>query len=809
MTNHWIDIKNADVILVMGANPAENHPVSFKWIQEAIDKRGAKLLCVDPRFTRTAASADVYAPIRSGSDIAFLGGMIKYIVDNNKQHTDYVAHYTNASFLVNKDFKMPGDLDGLFSGFNKKTGKYNRKAWAFQTDSNGVIKKDLTLKNPNSVFQLLKKHYSRYNTKLVSKITGTPVDKLNEIYEIYSASGQADKVGTELYAMGWTQHTVGTQNIRTMAMIQLLLGNIGRAGGGVNALRGESNVQGATDHAILFHILPGYLPVPSADCQDLSTYMEKKTPKSVEPGAPNWWGNRPKYIASYLKAVYGKNATPGNDLAYSLHPKLDPGVNYSWLTMMDKMFDGHFKGFFAWGQNPACCTSNAGKTRKALEQLDWMVTVNLFDNETSSFWRGPGVDPAKVDTEVFLLPAAVSYEKEGSITNSGRWAQWRYKAIEPLGESMADSDILNELFYAIKTRYDKEGGAFPEQFTNMAWDYGFKDATGKVRKVDTHLVAKEINGYFWKDGKPTGGLVPSFGKLKADGTTSSGNWLYAASYTDKGNMMARTGQSDPTGLGLFPQWSWCWPVNRRILYNRASVDINGKPWDDTRAVIYWNGSKWIGDVPDGGWKPMAQKGGKLPFIMKPHGVASIFGSGLKDGPFPEHYEPLECPIPSNLMSPQRVNPAAKMWFKDGKGKKEDAYASCDARYPLIGTTYRVTEHWQTGVMTRNTPWLLELQPQLFVELSKELAKLRNITNGEKVRVVSARGEVKAVAIVTSRFKPFDVADTIVHQIGLPWCYGWTTENAGDSANLLTPTVGDANTMIPETKAFMVNILKGA
>ncbi len=457
MTNHWIDIKNADVILVMGANPAENHPVSFHWIMEAREKRGAKLIVVDPRFTRTAARADFYTSLRSGSDIAFLGGMIKYILDNDLCHTDYVVHYTNASFLVNDDFRMPGELEGVFSGYDEENRTYDKSAWAFQTDEKGVVRKDPTLKHPRSVFQLLRKHYDRYDMETVSRVTGTPVADLETVYELFGATGAADKAGTELYAMGWTQHTTGTQNIRAMAIIQLLLGNVGCAGGGINALRGESNVQGSTDHALLFHVLPGYLPMPSADLPTRADYDRRHTPKTVEPGAPNWWGNRPKYLASYLKAAYGAAATPDNDLAYGYLPKIDPGENYSWLKMVDRMDDAGFAGFFAWGQNPACCTSNAGKMRKALAKLDWLVTVNLFDNETSSFWRGPGVNPEEVDTEVFFLPCAVSYEKEGSITNSGRWAQWRYECVAPRGDALPDAEIINRLFYAIGTKMEQKG----------------------------------------------------------------------------------------------------------------------------------------------------------------------------------------------------------------------------------------------------------------------------------------------------------------------------------------------------------------
>ena len=834
MTNHWIDIKNADVILIMGSNAAENHPISFKWVQEAKD-RGATLISVDPRFTRTSARADIYAPLRSGSDIAFLGGMINYILQNDLVHRDYVRLYTNGTFLLNKDFRMPGELDGVFSGYDAEKRRYDKTAWAFQTDAAGAAKQDPTLQDPLCVFQLLKKHYARYDLDTVSSITGTTTEDLRKVYETYGATGRADKVATIMYAMGWTQHTVGTQNIRAMSIIQLLLGNIGRAGGGVNALRGESNVQGSTDHCLLFHILPGYLGTPSASLETLAKYLEVKTPKTKESRSANWWQNYPKYMVSLLKAFYGPAATKDNEFGYQWLPKLDDGQNASWLIIFNDMLKGAYKGFFAWGQNPACSGSNAGKVRKALEKLDWMVNVNLFDNETGSFWRGPGVNPADVQTEVFFLPCAASVEKEGSITNSGRWAQWRYKAVEPPGQAWPDAEIMNELQHRVRVLYEKEGGVFPDPVLNISWDYGPKDSSGKVKRIDTHVVAREINGSWTEDKEikdaktgavksyAKGAQVASFAFLQADGSTASGNWLYCNSYTDadpaKGNKMARRTASDPAvdRIGLNLEWSWCWPVNRRIIYNRASVDARGRPWDPERAVIAWNGEKWVGDVPDGGWPPLEKEDGTpnpaamKAFIMKPAEVAHIFATGLADGPFPEHFEPLECPIQENPMSKtHRVNPTSKLFFVEGEGNTEDVFLSCDTRYPFVATTYRVTEHWQTGVMTRHTPWLLEAVPQNFLELSEELAIEKGIRPGDKVKVSSARGEVFARAVVTKRFRPFKIMGATVHQVGMPWCFGWQYPEDGsgfDSSNLLTPTIGDANTMIPETKAFMVNVEK--
>ncbi|MDH5202498.1 MAG: formate dehydrogenase-N subunit alpha, partial [Nitrospirota bacterium] len=729
--------------------------------------------------------------LRSGTDIAFLGGMIKYILDNKLYDEFYVKNYTNASFIVNPKYSFD---DGLFSGYNPQKRSYDKSTWALEKDEKGIPKQDLTLQNERCVFQLLKKHYSRYTLEKVTAITGTPQADLEKVYKTYGSTGAPGKAGTELYAMGWTQHTVGVQNIRAMAMIQLLLGNMGIAGGGVNALRGESNVQGSTDHALLFHIIPAYMPTPRAKWATLADY-NKTTPSTKDPRSANWWKNRPKYIVSLLKSMYGDKATKENDFGYSWMPKLDDTQNASWLMLFDEMYKGTFTGFFAWGMNPACSSANAGKVRQAMAKLDWMVNVNVFDSETGSFWKGPGMNPKKIKTEVFQLPCAAFMEKEGSITNSGRWSQWRYKAANPPGDAKPDGDIMYELFKKVQALYKKDKKAvFPDPILNLKWDYETKG------HFDIHKVAKEINGYDLTTGK----LVANFTKLKDDGTTSCGNWLFSGSYTEAGNMAARRKKTDPTGLGLYPEWAWTWPVNRRIIYNRASVDLDGNPRDPKRPLLKWDAAnkKWVGDVPDGGWPPMGTNG-FYPFIMKPDGVAHIFGPGLADGPFPEHYEPLECPIEKNIMSNQRINPAIKI-FKGGP----DTFATCDPRYPFVCSTYRVTEHWQTGVLTRWLPWLIEAEPQLFCEMSVELAKLKGIENGSRVLVETSRGKVEAVAIVTPRLKPFNIAGQTIHQIGVPWHFGWLhPKDGGDSANLLTPTVGDPNTMIPESKAFMANVTK--
>jgi len=822
MTNHWIDFQNSDCILIMGSNPASNHPVSFKWITKAMEK-GATLICVDPRFTQSAAKAHIYAPLRSGTDIAFLGGMIKYILDHHLIQEAYVKNYTNAGFLVNPAFKLPGDNGGVFSGLKGEV--YEKATWAYQTDAEGRIKRDNALQDPDCVYQLLKKHYSRYTPEMVSRITGTPQDKLLEVYKAYSKTGRPDKAGNILYAMGWTQHTVGTQNIRAMSIIQELLGNMGIAGGGVQALRGESNVQGSTDHGLLFHILPGYLGVPRASDTTLAIYNDKRMPKTQEPNSLNWWKNYPKYSTSLLRSLYGTNATL--EESYSYLPKLDDGIDYSWLSLFDQMYKGKFSGFFAWGMNPAVSGANIFKVRKALTQLDWLINVNLFENETGDFWRGPGMDSKKIKTEVFMLPCAVSFEKEGSVTNSGRLMQWRNKAVNPPGEARPDAEIITDLYFRIKELYEKEGGPLKEAITRLTWNYGNSITDGRLVHVDIHAVAKEINGYFltdkidqaskreFKKGDP----VPAFAFLQEDGSTSSGCWIYCNSYAEKGNLAARRGTKDPSGIGLYSEWAWSWPVNRRIIYNGASVDPKGNPWDSKRPVITWDGTKWIGDVPDGVGNPGS---GRPPFIMKPDGVASIFGPGLSDGPFPEHYEPLESPLAQNVMSPQMINPVIKRWDKPGVGTDMDTARSSDPMFPIVCTTMRVSEHWQSGVMTRWQPWLVEVQPSLFIEISVELAGERGIKNGDPIFIKSARGQATAIAMVTARLKPFTIDGKVVHQVALPWHFGWVTSSiraysakdkkpelftTGDSANRLTPNIGDANTMIPESKAFMVNIFR--
>lgn len=800
MTNHWIDIKNADVVLIIGSNAAEHHPVSFKWIMRAKDN-GAALIHVDPKFSRTSARCDYHVPLRSGTDIAFLGGMVNYILESNSYFHDYVVNYTNASFIVGKgyDFK-----DGLFSGYDAKARKYDQSKWGFEKGPDGAPLRDATLKHERCVFNLMKKHYSRYTLKNVSDITGVSEENLLKVYKQFCATGKPDKAGTILYALGWTQHTVGVQNIRCSTLVQLLLGNIGVAGGGINALRGEPNVQGSTDHALLYHVLPGYIGLPLAPWQTLAQFNKANTPVTKIPNSANWWGNRPKYFASLLKGWYGEEAKPENDFCYGLLPKGEPGADYSYMYVMDKMYQGKIKGGFVFGVNPMNSFPNTNKMRKALDNLDWMVCAELHNSETTDNWHRPGVDPKKMKTEVFLLPSAHRVEKAGTISNSGRWLLWFDKAVEPADEARNFADMFVPLINKLRELYKAEGGKLPEALLKMNWP----------EKYDPEEWTRRINGFFWADTKignrlyKKGDLVPAFGNLQADGSTSSLNWLYTGSYTeDEGNKSKRR---DPTqtpmqaAIGLYPNWSWCWPVNRRILYNRASVDLNGKPYNPKKAVIEWDGKKWVGDVPDGPWAPQADtKNGKLAYIMTTDGYAQLYGPGRLDGPFPEHYEPAETPVAQHPFSKQLSSPVYKFHTSD----MDKLAKAADPKYPIVLTTYSMTEHWCGGGETRNVPNLLEAEPQLYVEMSPELAKEKGIASGDGVIVESARGRVEAIAMVTVRIRPFKVMGKTVHLIGMPFAYGWTTPKCGDSTNRLTIVACDPNTTIPEAKACCVNIRK--
>jgi formate dehydrogenase-N alpha subunit len=796
MTNHWVDMLNADVVLIMGGNPAEDHPIAMNWLRRA-KERGTYILHVDPRFNRTSSIADVFAKLRSGTDIAFVGGMIHYAIENNRIHEEYVREYTNASWIVGDDYSF---ADGLFAGFDPKEKRYDRARWAFAMDGKGQPRRDPTLKHPRCVFQLLKQHFARYDADAVCRITGTPKENYLRVCDLYTSTFAPDRAGTWLYAMGTAQHSHGTQNIRSYAILQLLLGNIGIAGGGVNAMRGESNVQGSTDQGLNYDGLPGYLRLPVERDTDLKTYLSRVTPISYDPAnSANWLQNTPKYVVSLLKAWWGEQAASENEFAFDYLPKLGAGFQgqgYAFLALTHAMLAGEVKGLFCFGQNPAVGGANARLIRAGLDKLDWMVVADLFEHETASFWKRPGADPVKIPTEVFVLPACSGVEKEGSIVNSGRWVQWRNQAIKPIADCRPDLDIVDGLVKAMKRAYEKDG-VFPEPIRHLAWDYG--------DHPDPHRVARELNGRFLvdvteKDGKgfAAGKQVPGFAQLRDDGSTMCGNWIYCGGYTDEGNMAARRDTTDaPNGIGLSPKWAWTWPMNRRILYNRASVNRKGEPFNPRKWVIRWDAEKkiWEGDVADGGMPP----GETNPFIMLASGVGQLYSPDLVDGPFPEHYEPVESPV-KNPFSKIQSSPCAQVW----QSTEFDRYGTPDV-FPIVATTYRVSEHWQTGAMSRNMPWLVGLVPDAFVEIGTDLARREGIKNGDRVIVSSARGSVEVYALVTDRFQPFFIEGQMVDEIGLPWHWGYAGMVPGDIVNDLTASVGDPNSYIPESKVFLCNL----
>ena len=802
MTNHWNDYQHSDVFMNIGGNTAENHPISMKWIEKARHTKGAKLIAVDPRVSRTAAVADVYVQIRPGTNTAYLGGLIHYILENDLYQKDYVHNYTNASYLVNEGFAFDEET-GLFSGaFDdpvRSATSYDQATWQYQRDAQGNVLKDPTFRNPNCVLQLMKKHFRKYTIASIASITGADPEALRESYALFAGTGQPGKAGNILYAMGITQFTHGAQNVRSIAIVQLLLGNMGIAGGGVNAQRGQSNVQGATDMAQLYHIIPGYHPTPQQGGHPtLADYLQKTTPPS------GWWTNRPKYIVSLLKAFYGENATRDNEFGYQWMPKLD-GLDRSHIPMYKAMSEGVVEGLFCWADNPAVSGPSAGDKRNYQKNLKWLVSVDLFENETASFWHAPGMNPAEIDTEVFILPAAAGYEREGSKANSGRWIQWGWKAQDPPGEARSDLWVVNELFKKLQALYATQGGRVPEPITKMFWDYD-----GPGGEIDIVKVCKDVNGYRVADGS----LVTNFVGLKDDGSTACGNWLYSGYYNNYDKPATKNRVKEKEGIGSHLGWSFAWPLNRRIVYNRASADPSGKPYNPKVPVIWWSAAenRWVGnDVPDipGSWS--LEQSTANPFIMLPEGVGRLHCiNALRDGSFPAHYEPAESLVPNLLYPKATYNPASQRFYKNHTVETEEERA----RYPYVITTYRLTEHYQTGIQTRNVPWLNELMPELFIELSVELAAELGIRNGDDVIIESKRlfknGKqqgITAKACVTNRIPPVTVQGRKTHIVGMPFHWGFKGMSTGAITNDLSPSVGDPNTTIPEYKAFLCNVRK--
>ncbi len=809
MTNHWVDIKNADVILIMGGNAAEAHPCGFKWVTEAKAHNNAHFMVVDPRFNRSASVADFYAPIRSGSDIVFLGAIINYLLTNDKIHHEYVLNYTDFSFIVREDFKF---TEGIFSGYDEEKRTYDKSSWEYELGEDGYVRTDPTLKHPRCVYQLMKAHYASYTPEQVERVCGTPKDKFLHVAEQFASTAVPGRAATIMYALGWTQHSIGAQILRCAAMVQLLCGNIGVAGGGMNALRGHSNIQGLTDLGLLSASLPGYLSLPRESEQSYSEYITKRTQKPLRKGQTSYWQNYPKFHVSLMKSWYGDKATAENNWNFDYLPKLDR--DYDMLQIFDLMNKGQVNGYLAQGFNPIAALSNSGRVRDGLSKLKFLVVMDPLATETSEFWRNFGefndVDTASIKTEVFRLPTTCFAEEDGAVVSSSRVLQWHWKAAEPPGEAHTDIFIMSNLHLRMKALYEKEGGVFPSPILDLHWgDYA------DPYHPTAEEVAREYNGKALKDvfdpKDPTklvrkaGQQVAGFAELRDDGSTASGCWIWAGSWTEAGNQMGRRDNSDPTGIGNTLNWAWAWPANRRVLYNRASCDVSGKPFNPLRKLVEWNGSGWVGaDVPDFGLTS-APAAGAGPFIMNPEGVARFFARGrMSEGPFPTHYEPFDTPLGYNPM--YRNNPKAtsspsarvfpEIWETFGKPDE----------FPHVGTTYRLTEHFH--YWTKHALVNAITQPEQFVEIGEALAAEIGIKAGDRVKVSSKRGYIKAVAVVTKRLRALKIDGKTIHHVGIPIHWGFKgVTKPGFLANTLTPFVGDGNTNTPEFKTFLVKVEK--
>lgn len=877
MTAGIMDIKNSDAVLVAGCNPAATCPASISWINKA-RKNGAKLIVLDPRYTRTAAVSDLHIELRSGTDLVFLGALINYTIANKLYNEEYIRYYTNSLAVINKDFKGPDELDGYFSGFDFHGGYYDIKTWEFETEEKksdhesvakkGFIKYASGLDEPHTVFSHLKKHFSRYRPEMVEKICGVPEEKFLEAAKIFCSTGSRDRAGSILCGTGQSQHSTGTQNIRAIAILQLLLGNTGNLGGGIISISGCSNSQGAGDMGLFFNKLPGYMELPSHKEVDFSSYSASYPFNFTGRGEP-------LFFEALMKAWFGDSAGEYNDFAYDYLPKYSKDC--SLMEVFKDMAEEKIKGLICMGQNPAVSNPDTSFTLKALSNLKWLVVMDLFDTETSSFWQSPEMDPKSINTEIFLLPVANAMERSGSLVSTGRLIQWQPAVATAPGEGKEEIWILDSLVKELKSLY----GNLPERYeinrsninklkdrisgkllkeleklenktfsreillnileesgfnkgesfltldssdlirsedrplVNLVWDYG--------DPPDVELVAREINGYALQnilDEKgelliKKGDLIDGFYSIiKAENPEdiACGNWLYSGYFAPAddgtGSIMPavkRRGQSDPWKLAIYPYWGFTWPGNSHILYNRASSRPDGKPWSEKKALVWWDETlkKWDGyDKPDflfsGLFGNSPDKSG--PFVINPDGKGMIFvPSGLNSGPFPEYYEPYCSPI-KNVLSSLNKSPVIRNWY--GEPLDENIYE----KFPIICTTFRFSEHWQSGTVTRNFPWLLEAQPELLVEISKELAMEKGIKQGDSVTVRSNRGEIKAFAHVTGRLKPLSIDGKKIHQIALPWHYGWAGNAGGEVTNKLTSFIGDGTSGVPEYKIFQVDLI---
>jgi formate dehydrogenase major subunit len=839
------DLQNSDCIVIQGSNMAECHPVGFQWVMEA-KARGATFIHVDPRFTRTSALADVHVPLRAGSDIAFLGGIINYVLTNEAYFREYVVAYTNAPFILRDDFRDTEDLDGLFSGFDPESHTYDTTSWEYEgtevqasagerdaqysvrtrTSAHGEshgsgganvdanAKRDDTLQHPRCVFQVLRRHFSRYTPEMVEQICGVPQDLFTNVCETITANSGRDRTTAFAYAVGWTQHTVAVQYIRAAAILQTLLGNIGRPGGGILALRGHASIQGSTDIPTLFNILPGYIPMPHAHAHESFDDFIR-----AEAATKGYWGNARAYTVSLLKAWWGDRATVDNDFCFDHLPRLTG--SHSTYDTVQAQLDGTCRGYFVLGENPAVGSADAKLQRLGMANLDWLVVRDFSLIETATWWKdGPEIESGELSTEsiateIFFMPAAAHTEKDGSFTNTQRLLQWHHKAVDPAGDARSELWFMYHLGKRIRAKLAGSTDEMDRPILELTWDY---PTAGDTAEPDAEAVLREINGWNAK-----GEALNAYTELKDDGSTACGCWIYCGVYAGEKNHAAMRKPGDEQSW-VAPDWGWSWPANRRILYNRASADPDGRPWSDRKALVWWDGeqNKWVGhDVPDFNvttrpdHRPAADAtgpealGGSDPFIMQADGKAWLFApAGLTDGPLPAHYEPQESPI-SNLLYRQERNPARHVTTSSRHNRYQPSDGEAGSSvFPFVATTYRLTEHHTAGGMSRWLPYLSELQPEMFCEVSPELAEQRRLVHGEWATIVTARAAIEARVMVTRRLAPLKVDGRVVHQVGLPYHWGYAGCVTGDAANELSHLALDSNVHIQEVKAFACDIRPG-
>jgi formate dehydrogenase major subunit len=832
------DLQNSDLIVLEGSNMAEAHPVAFQWVVEA-KARGATVIHVDPHYSRTSALADMFVPVRAGTDIAFLGGIINHVLSTESDFREYVLAYTNAPTIIREEFQDAG-ADGLFSGFDPDQPGYDPVSWQYENafmaaaagqrdqegnaaaeppgssdgeQDRGTPVLDLTLEHPRCVWQILKRHYAGYTPEMVEQVCGVPPDVFAKVCDLFVANSGRERTTAFVHGVGWTQHTIGSQYIRAASILQLLLGNIGRPGGGVMAMRGHASIQGSSDIPTLFDTLPGYIPMPHAHAhKDLEDFIAGNAPDK------GFWGNMRAYTVSLLKAWWGEAAAEENEYRFDYLPRLT-GSHSTYDTVMAQIA-GTVKGYILYGQNPAVGSANSRMQRLGMSKLEWLVVRDFSLIESATWWKdGPEIESGEMrtedlPTEVFFFPAAAHTEKDGTFTNTQRMVQWHHKAQEPVADQRSDLWFTYQLGQRIRERLAKSDAEMDRPVLDLTWDY---PTEGPYDDPDAEAVLAEISGW-----DAEGKLLSAYTELKADGSTSSGCWIYCGAYADGVNQTKRRKpghEQNWTG----GEWAWAWPANRRILYNRASADPQGRPWSERKALVWWDADqgKWTGhDVPDfeadkppdyrppPGARGPAAIAGDDPFIMQADGRGWLYApAGVSEGPMPTHYEPQDSPVRNRLHRQQR-NPARQVYAHENNRYHPDAGEPGADVFPYVATTYRLTEHFTAGGMSRWTPYLSELQPEFFCEVSPELAAERGLEHAGWATVVSARGVVEARVMVTDRMTPLRVDGRVLHQVGMPYHWGPNGYARGDSMNELSSMSLDPSSHIQEVKALTIDIRPG-